>query len=177
MSKSTQEKQIAKANGKPPVFLDPPDYPTHLSLIQFDDYSNPQAERRSDELKYLANVFDAIKDLKDVLHDHPGWDYIWQVLIEPIDKAAKIASNVAVDEAHDPKSRNVTNKVNKVHDLCTVVHHKTLNDPCNGYGIITSLVPRAHARGDRQTAGLRLPRQGTMELMHLRRFPTHLGSH
>ena len=141
MSKSTQEKQIAKAKGKTPVFLDPPEYPTHLSLVQFDDYSNPQAERRrSDELKYLANVFDAIKDLKDVLHDHPGWDYIWQVLIEPIDKAAKIASDVAVDEAHDPKSRNVTNEVKKVRDLCTVVHHKTLNDPCNGYGIITNLV-------------------------------------
>ena len=130
----------AKGKGKRPVFLDSPEYPTQLSLILWEDYENPQVAKRNEEITYLANVFDAIKDFKSVLQEYPGWDYIWEKLLLPINEAAEKASDVAVEQAHDPKSRKPFDEVKKVRDLCAVASPKTFNDPFNGNGVITNLV-------------------------------------
>ena len=109
-------------------------------MIRGEDYKDPQIVRRNEEITYLANVFDAIKDFKSVLQEYPGWDYIWEKLFKPINEAAEKASDMAVEEAHDPKSRNLFDEVKKVRDLSAAASPKTLNDPFNGNGIITNLV-------------------------------------
>ena len=58
----------------------------------------------------------------------------------PINEAAEKAFDMAVEEAYDPKSRNLFDKLRKSGICVAVASPKTLNDPFNGKGIITSLL-------------------------------------